>query len=88
MARYLNNKRRESTIVRDNNVINAYILVMKDLGELSQVVSKSYVYEKVRKKTGLCTKTIAFLNFISHKGIIYSLVYFALIEILFSKFFD
>lgn len=61
MTRHLNNKRRESTIVRDNNVLNAYMLVMKDLGELSQVVSKSYVYEKVRQRTGLCTKTIAFI---------------------------
>lgn len=61
MTRFSNDNRRESTIKRDNNVLDVYRDVINELGELACVVSKSYIYEKVKKRTGLCTKTIAFI---------------------------
>lgn len=62
MTRFSGRNRRESTIIRDNQVIDVYREVMDELGvELSRAVSKQYIYNKVRERTGLCTKTIAFI---------------------------
>lgn len=62
MTRFSDKNRRESTIVRDNEVLDVYRDVMDELGvELSRAVSKSYIYDKVRERTGLCMKTIAFV---------------------------
>ena len=61
MARHSGDKRRISTIIRDNGVHNAYAELRGEIGTLSNVVAKSYVYERLRERTGLCTKTIAFI---------------------------
>lgn len=62
MIRFSDKNRRKSTIIRDNQVLDVYRQVMDELGiELSRAVSKSYIYNKVRERTGLCTKTIAFI---------------------------
>lgn len=55
------NKRRESTKRRYNGVHDAYSLVMEELGDLADAVSRHYVYEKIKEKTGLCVKTIAYV---------------------------
>lgn len=69
MTRFSNENRRESTIIRDNQVLDAYTEVISDLGEVAYAVSKSYIYDKVRERTGLCTKTIAFvINHVSKRG--------------------
>lgn len=69
MTRYYNKNRRESTIVRDNHVLDVYHDVIEELGDLSYVVSKSYIYGKVKERTGLCTKTIAFIvNHVTEMG--------------------
>lgn len=61
MPRNSNNNRRESTFKRDNEVLDIYREVCNELGELAHVVAKSYIYEKIHERTGLCTKTIAFI---------------------------
>lgn len=61
MPRYFNNNRRESTIIRDNHVLDVYTDVKNELGELANFVAKQYIYEKVQERTGLCTKTIAYI---------------------------
>lgn len=66
MTRFCDDNRRESTIKRDNHVFDVYKGIMSELGELAHFVSKSYIYEKIKEKTGLCTKTIAFI--INHCG--------------------
>lgn len=54
-------KRRESTSIRDNEIHVLYRQIMSGLGELANVVSKSYVYEKIREKTKLSIRTISFI---------------------------
>lgn len=61
MPRFSDENRRESTIIRDNQVLDVYKEIMNKLGELSNAVSKSYIYDKVKEQTGLCTKTIAYI---------------------------
>lgn len=61
MPRYSDENRRESTIKRDNYVLDVYREVRNELGELACAVSKSYIYEKIHERAGLCTKTIAFI---------------------------
>lgn len=53
--------RRPSTIIRDNHVHDLYDKIMCDLGELRNVVAKSYIYRKIREQTVLNEKTIAFI---------------------------
>lgn len=61
MARHIGSERRESTIFRDKIVHQVHESIKKELGKLYPVVSKSYIYERIQKETGLCTKTIAFI---------------------------
>lgn len=52
-------ERRPSTIIRDNHVHVIYHQILNELGDLGHIVSKSYIYEKIHERTGLCTKTIS-----------------------------
>lgn len=54
-------ERRPSTIFRDNSVHEIYQELKEELGDLIHVVSKSYIYGRIQERTGLCTKTIAFI---------------------------
>lgn len=53
--------RRPSTIIRDNHVHEIYRQVTSEMGSFKNVVSKSYIYEQIRQRTGLCIKTIAYI---------------------------
>lgn len=57
MTRFSGKNRRESTILRDNKVHEIHA----ELGVLADVVSRQYIYERIKMRTGLCTKTIAFI---------------------------
>lgn len=50
---------RSSTIHRYNLIHSLYNQIMKDLGELRNVVSKSYIYGIIKKKTKLSIRTIS-----------------------------
>lgn len=54
-------ERRSSTVVRDNMVHAAYRETVEELGDIAPFVAKSYIYERIRARTGLCTKTIAYI---------------------------
>lgn len=54
-------ERRPSTVFRDNGVHEVYQELEEELGDLIHVVSKSYIYERIHERTGLCSKTIAFV---------------------------
>lgn len=64
MTRKYDKNRRPSTIIRDNTVHDTYKEICEELGTLANVVSKSYIYERISKRTGLCVKTIA--NILNH----------------------
>jgi len=53
--------RRESTIVRHNLVHDEYDKVLKELGAYAYLVPKSHVYNMICERTGLCTKTVAYI---------------------------
>ena len=53
--------RRESTVKRYNEIHDVYNDVVTGLGELVRPVPKSYIYDKIKERTGLCTKTIAYI---------------------------
>lgn len=61
MSRKTGSERRESTVLRDEQVLSLYDSIAEDLGELLPVVSRSYIYDRIQKETGLCHKTIAFI---------------------------
>ena len=47
--------------MRDNEVHRIYDEINANLGELAMVVSKAYIYEKIRERTKLSTRTISFI---------------------------
>lgn len=57
----MNNKRRESTSVRDNAVHDLYEKIMNELGDLKNAVAKNYIYEKIQKETKLSIRTISYI---------------------------
>ena len=61
MTRFSGKNRRGSTIIRDNEVHDVYDKLCKEMGVYSNFVAKQYIYEKIRERTGLCLKTIAYI---------------------------
>lgn len=61
MSKLTENNRRESTLVRDKEVCRIYNQILNELGELRNVVSKSYIYEKIKERTKLSIRTISFI---------------------------
>lgn len=61
MTRFLGKRRKPSTVHRDNEVLNLYDEIVAELGEYAALVPRSFIYEKISDKTGLCIKTIAFI---------------------------
>ena len=61
MTRFSGKERRPSTIIRDNGVHEAYEDVCREIGDMAKLLPKEYLYEKVKARTGLCTKTIAWI---------------------------
>lgn len=53
--------RRESTIVRDNEIHRLHRQILDELGYLANVVSKNYIYGKIQEKTKLSIRTISFI---------------------------
>lgn len=61
MSKLTENNRRESTLVRDKEVCRIYNQILNELGELRNVVSKSYIYEKIKERSKLSIRTISFI---------------------------
>lgn len=49
---------REGDIIRNNKIHRMYKEILESLGDLANYVSKSYIYEKIRERTRLTTRTI------------------------------
>ena len=64
-----NVKRRESTSMRDNEVHRIYNSIINELGDLATVVSRGYIYERIKRETKLSIRTISFIiNHIEPNG--------------------
>ena len=61
MTRFSGKERRPSTIIRDNEVHEAYDEVCREIGDMAKILPREYLYKRVKEKTGLCTKTIAWI---------------------------
>lgn len=53
--------RRDSTVCRHNRVYDIYLSLMEEMGAYAALVPRSYIYERIRARTGLCVKTIAYI---------------------------
>ena len=60
MCNLSSKNRRESTKIRDNQIHELYDEIIRELGPLANVVSKTYIYERIQKKTKLSIRTISF----------------------------
>lgn len=43
---------RDSTVVRDNEIHKMYDEILNELGDLATVVSRNYVYGRIKDRTG------------------------------------
>lgn len=50
---------RDSSIIRYNEIHDMYDKIIKDLGDVSAYVSKGYIYDKIKERTGLSTRYIS-----------------------------
>ena len=61
MTRFADSRRRPSTVERDNMVHIAYNELRAELGGYADLVPRGYIYERLHERTGICTKSIAFI---------------------------
>lgn len=50
---------RDSPVIRDNEVHKMYDEILNELGDLATVVSRDYVYGKIKDRTGLSIRHIS-----------------------------
>lgn len=50
---------RDSTVIRNNEIHRMYNEILDELGDLATVVSRSYVYGKIKDATGLSVLNIS-----------------------------
>lgn len=50
---------RDSTVIRDNEIHKMYDEILNELGDLATVVSRNYVYGKIKDRTGLSIRHIS-----------------------------
>lgn len=50
---------RDSTVIRDNEIHRMYDEILDELGDLATVVSRNYVYGKIKDRTGLIIRHIS-----------------------------
>ena len=73
MTKLCNKNRRESTMVRDNEIHELYQQIRHELGSLANAVSKGYIYERIKEKTKLSIRTISFI--LNHTNWVVALMY-------------
>jgi len=57
----MSDKRRISSVLRDNMVHDIYNEELAKLGELSSYVSREYIYGKIQERIGLSPRTISYI---------------------------
>lgn len=50
---------RDSTVIRNNEIHRMYNEILYELGDLATVVSRNYVYGKIKDRTGLSIRHIS-----------------------------
>jgi hypothetical protein len=54
----------DSTVIRDNEIHKMYDEILNELGDLATVVSRNYVYGRIKDRTGLSIRHI--IRIINH----------------------
>lgn len=52
-------RNRDSTVIRNNEIHRMYNEILDELGDLATVVSRNYVYGKIKDRTGLSIRHIS-----------------------------
>lgn len=50
---------RDSTVIRGNEIHRMYYEILNELGDLATVVSRNYVYDRIKDRTGLSIRHIS-----------------------------
>lgn len=50
---------RDSTVIRNNEIHKMYDEILNELGDLATVVSRNYVYGRIKDRTGLSIRHIS-----------------------------
>lgn len=50
---------RDSTVIRNNEIHRMYYEILNELGDLATVVSRNYVYDRIKDRTGLSIRHIS-----------------------------
>lgn len=50
---------RDSTVIRNNEIHRMYNEILNELGDLATVVSRNYVYGRIKDRTGLSIRHIS-----------------------------
>lgn len=50
---------RDSTVIRNNEIHKMYDEILDELGDLATVVSRNYVYGRIKDRTGLSIRHIS-----------------------------
>lgn len=50
---------RDSTVIRNNETHRMYYEILNELGDLATVVSRNYVYDRIKDRTGLSIRHIS-----------------------------
>lgn len=53
---------RDSTVIRNNEIHKMYDEILNELGDLATVVSRNYVYGKIKDRTGLSIRHISTMD--------------------------
>lgn len=61
MGKLCTTNRRESTAARDKEIHRMHADILQELGGLANVVSRTYIYERIRERTKLSIRTISFI---------------------------
>lgn len=61
MKRRVRDEQSLKVIADHNNVHNVDAELRQLYGELYHVISRAYIYDEIRKRTGYCTKSIAYI---------------------------
>lgn len=49
----------DSTVIRNNEIHRMYYEILNELGDLATVVSRNYVYDRIKDRTGLSIRHIS-----------------------------
>lgn len=50
---------RDSSIIRYNEIRDMYDKIIEELGDISAYVSKNYIYNRIKERTGLSVRHIS-----------------------------